>query len=760
MGSSQRWRRLRALGRLGAGLGWAPRAVLLVACLAIGLMYCTNDDMGGDPRSPRGDGRYRPVLARGDGHMLYLMARSLVFDGDLVFDNDLARFGDPWQQARTRTGRKGIPHPIGPALVWAPMLAAAQGGAVVANAAGADIQTHGYTLWHQRIVFLSSAVFGCVAVLLGVWVFRRHVGGRWAPTWAAVAVLLGTSITYYATYMPSYGHAMDAAFAGTFLAVWAVTVGDLRWRRWALLGVLLGAASLVRSQEMGLGIVVVVEIAGTVLGKVPPDRRTEPQAQVPPDAPGGPPAQVPPDAQGGTPAQVLPDAQGGVPPAQVPPDAGGGVPHASSATSHPGRAKVPPHARGWRWRVGLVARGGLVLAVALLVMVPQFVAWEVVYGQWTSLPQGPNYTRPAYPMVAELLFSARNGWFSTTPVAYAGVLGLALMAVAGVRLGTRVRIVALGLLAAVALQVYANSIILDWWGQASYGARRLCSMTMPLVVGLAVWLHVLGRVVARLRWPRLVGQVVAIVVLGWFVTWNLGWVQRFRSGRAPERRAGPICCKGVPAPLAAIAQPVYRVMGNPFALPASAVFSWRYRLPLSRWDQVVGDYPFHPAIDYTRESIRGTSASWDLGGAGTGPYIVRGFGPVQAGPGRSIRWTTAPAAVVLVPNLLPGPLRLSLWMAPNAAVGAAPVPVVVRWNGRVVARAVLSAPEKVPPEKVPPTPSSPRDLPQVTWDIAGDVGLNVLSIEAPISAPAGFGGTWRPGAPAGVAVGVLTFTGI
>ena len=191
-----------------------PGVVLVCACLVVALMYCTNDDMGGDPRSPRGDGVYRPVLARGDGHMLYLMTRSLVFDRDLVFDNDLRRFGDPWQAPNTKTGRKNIPHPIGPALIWAPLLAAAQGGAVVANAVGADIETHGYTTWHQRIVFASSAVFACLAVLLGVLVFRRRVGGRWAPAWAGVAVLLGTSLTYYATYMPSYGHAMDAGTAG------------------------------------------------------------------------------------------------------------------------------------------------------------------------------------------------------------------------------------------------------------------------------------------------------------------------------------------------------------------------------------------------------------------------------------------------------------------------------------------------------------------------------------------------------------------
>src|SRR5688572_16871637 len=101
----------RAVGQRLRGLdvrAWsASTAVLALACALVLALFATNSDMGGDPSSPRGDGRYRPVLARGDGHMLFLMARSTAFDGDWRWDNDLARFGDPWSQRRTSTGRKG-----------------------------------------------------------------------------------------------------------------------------------------------------------------------------------------------------------------------------------------------------------------------------------------------------------------------------------------------------------------------------------------------------------------------------------------------------------------------------------------------------------------------------------------------------------------------------------------------------------------------------------------------------------------------------
>ena len=147
----------------------------------------------------------------------------------------------------------------------------------------------------------------------------------------------------------------------------------------------------------------------------------------------------------------------------------------------------------WRWRARVVVAAAAMAAVALVVLVPQALVWNDMYGKWSSLPQGATFTRPSHPLVLELLFSARNGWFSTHPLAYAGALGLVVLAWRGPRIHAQARVVALGLIAALALQVYLNAIILDWWAQASFGQRRLCSMTMPLVVGLATWLHLGAR---------------------------------------------------------------------------------------------------------------------------------------------------------------------------------------------------------------------------------------------------------------------------
>jgi len=620
--------------------------MMLAAFAVIVGMYCTNQDMGGQPDVPRGDGVYRPVLARGDGHLMYLMARSTALDGDWRFDNDLARFGDPWRARVTATGRKGVPNPIGPALVWTPLIWIAEAGAVVANALGADIALHGYTLWHQRFVFLSSALFACAAVLLGARLARRLLGGAWAPAYAGVAVLLGSSLTYYATYMPSYSHAMDALACAAFLFYWAVTLGRSDARRWIALGLLLGLAMLVRVQELAMGVVIALEVA-------------------------------------------------------------------TETVRRRGRWREAA-----RWWLG----GAATVAVTLVVFAPQLAEWYVVFGKATGLPQGARFTRLDAPMIGEVLFAPRNGWFSTTPIAYAAVIGLAT-------LPGRARLVAAGLCAAVVIQVYLNSTVFDWWAGAAFGQRRMCNVTLPLVVGLASLLWRCGRLARRL--PVAARHAIALAVLGPMVAWNLMRVGELRGGVAAPDAMAPSCCDRVPRPLRGVFARIYGAIGDPFELPASAWFAWRHGVPLDRWDRTVGNYPLVPPLDALQDDqLWAQRGAWRIASGGIEPYLVTGWSRAVTAD-RPLRWTTAPAATVLVPNLMPEGQRMTLWLAPAGAQRA-----TVRWNGEVVADVELAG------------------WTAVRFDLPGiAVHTNELTVEA-TPAPYAPPGP-RPDGPVGVAVGDL-----
>jgi hypothetical protein len=581
-----------------------PRNLCAVACAVVVAMFCLNHDMNGDPKSPRGDGVYRPVLARGDGHMLYLMARSTALDGDWIFDNDLARFGDPWNEPRTKTGRKSIVHPIGPALVWTPLIWCAEGGAFVANLFGADIPMHGYTLWHQRFVFLTSPLFACFAVLLGRRLALRTFGGPWSASLACIAVLLGTSLTYYATYMPSYSHAMDAFACAGFLAYWAHTRGRVDVKRWVVMGALLGIAALIRVQEVALGIVVLIECVSELV-----KRRPEPADAV-------------------------------------------------------------------RWLAG----GMIALAVAFIVFLPQIYEWHVVFGSVTQLPQGARFTRFNAPMIAEVLFSARNGWFSTTPLAYAGCIGLAM-------LPRPHRLLGLSLLAAVVVQIYLNSTVLDWWSGASFGQRRMCNVTLPLVVGLACLLWRAARALRRFdRVPYQVWLAAAVVALTPFVAMNLKSVRKLKGGKAASAEVDPTCCSRIWSPLRRPAQWIYDHVGNPFELPASAYFAYKHDVPMSRWDHIVGRYPLQPGLADLHDDARfyAVHGTWKV--SQLTDDLVGGWSPPQTAQGRAFRYTTSDTSTVLVPNLMPESERVTVWLASAGAHD-----VELRWNGDLVKTAHLDA---------------------------------------------------------------------
>jgi len=631
-----------------------PFLVFLAACALIVEMYCTNTDMNGMPDAPRGEGKYLPILARGDGHMMYLMARSTALDFDWKYDNDLKRFGDPWIEPVTPTGRKAIVQPIGPALVWTPLIWIAEGGAVVANAFGADIPLHGYTLWHQRFVFLSSALFACGAALLGRYIARRCGLGRWAATYAGVAILLGTSLTYYATYMPSYSHATDACACAGFLAYWAKTIGRQDLRRWIVLGALLGLATLIRSQELALGIVLAVE-AAHVIGRDLLARKAD-----------------------------------------------------------------------WRVRAILVLGGcALSALVALIVFSPQLLEWKLVFGHAIHLPQGPKYTRPGSPMILELLFAPRNGWFSTTPLAYFATLGLLF-------LPKRARLIAIGLGVALVMQVYLASTIVDWWGGAAFGQRRMCNVTLPLVVGLAAILWRCGRI---RRIPRPVLHGVAIVLLAAPVAWNLWRVKDLKHGKAAEQALIPTCCAEVPARLRPTAKWIFDEIGNPFEFPANAWYAWRHDVPIQRWDVAVGDYPLIPPFGAFRDdNIWNERGSWNIGLPAGAPYLTGGWSSSYGLEQRPGRWTMSPSATVIVPNLMPYTQVYTVWLAPGGASN-----VTVRWDGDVVIKTTLHAGWTAFPFVVK-NPS------------VGDHELTIEATPAPLPAEI----QWRsPQAPVGVAVGNL-----
>ena len=165
--------------------------------------------------------------------------------------------------------------------------------------------------------------------------------------------------------------------------------------------------------------------------------------------------------------------------------------------------------RSWRRREvvadlpAIVGRHGLVGLTVLAFMLPQTVAWRVVWGSALVVPQGDNFMRLDYNFWHEVLFSGNNGILWWSPLVLVGFLGLFWL---------KDRAVVVPAVAFFVLLYLHHTRMHDWYGGGGFGPRRF-TVAYPLVaMGVAA-------LVQRLpwKWPLAAAGAalsVAGVVLG------------------------------------------------------------------------------------------------------------------------------------------------------------------------------------------------------------------------------------------------------
>jgi hypothetical protein len=182
---------------------------------------------------------------------------------------------------------------------------------------------------------------------------------------------------------------------------------------------------------------------------------------------------------------------------------------------------VPLALSAWRRRQlhpGWLALSGL---CAVLVMVPQLVAWKVLYGSFLTIPQGSGFLSLWPQRSWDVLVHADHGLFSWTPVLLLAALGLVL----GLAEWPRLAAAGLGIFAAT---VIVNGSVLHWAGDDAYGARRFDLVIPFFAYGLAV----------ATRWLRRRPLAACVLLLLPFAAWNVGFIALVRSG-AVRDPAGP-----------------------------------------------------------------------------------------------------------------------------------------------------------------------------------------------------------------------------
>lgn len=257
---------------------------------------------------------------------------------------------------------------------------------------------------------------------------------------------------------------------------------------------------------------------------------------------------------------------------------------------------------------------------------PQLICWKIIYGSAFTIPQGSAYIHWFNPFIAELLFSSRHGLFSWSPIIYFSIIGLFLFLK---------KDWLFGLIAWVSLLLatYVNSVSGTWWGEGSFGMRRFCCCLLFFSLGLA----------ALLEWLKKRPLIAIALILVFFILWNLLLLEQFNK----------IMISSIdPVPFRIIGENQAKLLadkvGNPFSFPANLFFSLKYKLPLSSYDYIEGNYLFYNYY-YHKISDRYTL---EFDGRAKGIQLSRdwGWSKYEASDELTFRWaedTTAKIYVLL-----------------------------------------------------------------------------------------------------------------
>jgi hypothetical protein len=313
--------------------------------------------------------------------------------------------------------------------------------------------------------------------------------------------------------------------------------------------------------------------------------------------------------------------------------------------------------RGRRGRAALAFLAGPLAFAAL-----QLAVWLRLYGlDFAGVVSGQSYVgrTPLFPL--ELMFSARHGLFTWTPLYLAAPLGWLTLARRDPRLAA---LFGLGF----TLAVLVNSAMQDWWGSESFGQRRLLGVTPLFAFGLAEALAFLRR-----RPLVMLGGATAALVL-----WNSQLAVLYNSRLlAPRTEALSLDRMGQGQ-----VELLYRRLAR-----------WEGRLPprvfFLLYENLRGVW-----LD---EGPRALGATLDLGRQADGSLepgdlhalLVDGWYGADREGETSFRRCRGRRALLRVPIRTPGPFEVTLRL--RSEMGVAPVRVALEVNGQRVGEETLAA---------------------------------------------------------------------
>ncbi len=297
------------------------------------------------------------------------------------------------------------------------------------------------------------------------------------------------------------------------------------------------------------------------------------------------------------------------------------------------------------------------LACTVVGFLPQMLAWQAIYGTLIARsPVGPQI-RWSDPHLADILWSARNGLFSTAPVLYLGAIGLIGFAIVRPAVGVPMAVATL-------VMIYFNACIQDWWGSAGFGGRRFDGLIPMFSVGLAAFIQYAGAIVRRHATAAVTVALAAIAV------WNLALMGAAQSGAV---RIGETL--SFDRAWGSQARVAHGWFGNPFTYPASLVFALRNGVSPGEYDLLsTNRFLADPLQPYGRVDV-GNQDDWLMG---------EGWHAPETEGAVTYRWAGSPATL-RIPLDHAAMLRVQVRLHAFAYPGSPGQSVAITANGAACA---------------------------------------------------------------------------
>ena len=162
---------------------------------------------------------------------------------------------------------------------------------------------------------------------------------------------------------------------------------------------------------------------------------------------------------------------------------------------------------------------GLFVIALLIILLPQFVVWKILYGNFLVYSyegEGFNFTNPH---LLDSLFSAQHGLISWTTGILISLAGVFLFLFKHPKLGS-------ALIVAFVLQWYLNASWWCWWFSHSFGGRSYINCSFIFAIGIAMILT------STKKW-----RLPIYLLLVALIVWNLMFIYQFILGMLPHEEA-------------------------------------------------------------------------------------------------------------------------------------------------------------------------------------------------------------------------------